>query len=207
MMPSGGAASSINVDVVGLPNILKKDLATLSQDNIQKEETAEKDEMVLRDNTKIVKDKTKLVQELKKSIDDKENYLKRIKIIKGLKQNNNSVTSSGKGMGSGTGNGDGSGQGTGSGEVVGSPYFTTIKELIRSYWNIPTWMRSEGLNAQITIRIGSNGELNSIELSKPSGDSDFDKLAFQAVKSAAPFTPPPPSIKDLVDNGIVLSFP
>lgn len=204
MMSAGGMGSAISVDVVGLPNILKKDIETFSQ---AADEKAKPDDMVLRDKEKISSEKKSLIQKLRRSLSSESTYLKKVAVIKGLKRSEPGKAT-GVGTGTGTGQGTGSGEGsTDSAQLQANPYFNTVKELIRSYWQVPTWMNAEGLNTQITIKIGINGELSDIQITKPSGNSDFDKLAYQAVRDSAPFTPPPLAVKDLVQNGVVLSFP
>ena len=200
LLGSGVGGSSINVDVVGLPNVLKKDIDSMNELEAQQEEasTPDKDKMALDNNEKSLKDKKNLIQRLRQSIQSRDNYLKKIDVIKGMKASKSAGKGSGEGPGTGAGNGDGPSV---------NPYFTTIKDLVRTYWQVPTWLKSEGLNTEITIRIGINGELTDIQVTKTSGNTDFDKLAYQAVKNSSPFTPPPPSVKDLVDNGVVLSFP
>ena len=206
MLSSGGGGASINVDVVGLPNVLKKDIQEMATLDSAEEETAEQKEMVLKENVSI--NKKKLLAKLKQSVESKDNYLKKIKVIKGMKSaDNNKISEAQK---TGTETGTGSGQGEGNGESTGptvNPYFVNIKDLVRTYWQIPTWLKSEGLNTQITIKIGDDGQLTHIQITKTSGNSDFDKLAYQAVKNSSPFTPPPLAVKDIVENGVILSFP
>ncbi len=202
LLTGGGGGPSINVEVVGLPNVLKKDIDTLNKAMMEKvqEEIVEKDKMVLKNDKKTIANKKDLIQKLKQSIEDRDNYLKKIKVIKGIKESQANNKTGSPSLEVGTGNGSDVGSSI-------NPYFVSIKELVRNYWQIPTWLKAEGLNTQITIYIGMDGQLTNIEITKPSGNSDFDKLAFQAVKNSAPFTPPPPSVKDLVENGVVLSFP
>ena len=177
----GLKTASITVDVVGLPNILKKDLTRFN-------ESGRTAEMVFNETQKLARDKSNFIQQLRKSLAQKEDsYLKKIKVIKGLKIEQAS---------DGTGNGQDS-----------SPYFIGVKELVRNYWKIPTWVDTSGLNTLITIKIDINGALSEITISKSSGNEDFDRMSYQAVKNAAPFTPPPPEVQGLLKNGVVLSFP
>ncbi len=196
MMSGDGMGSAINVDVVGLPNVLKKDIASLNEP-AEQEDSAE---MVLKTRERISENKRSLIQRLKSTLEDKSSYLKKVDVIKGLRKGQ-------AGLGTGNGTGEGSGGNGNSDQLQASPYFHTIKELIRSYWQIPTWLKAEGLHAQITIKIGPDGQLTEIQMTQSSGNPDFDKLAYQAVRNSAPFTPPPLAVKDLVQNGVVLSFP
>ena len=126
MLSSGGGGASINVDVVGLPNVLKKDIQEMATLDSAEEETAEQKEMVLKENVSI--NKKKLLAKLKQSVESKDNYLKKIKVIKGMKSaDNNKISEAQK---TGTETGTGSGQGEGNGESTGptvNPYFVNIK--------------------------------------------------------------------------------
>ena len=95
VISGNGVAGSINVDVVGLPNILKKDLNTQM---VSEEE--EKKEMVLP-KTSVKESKKNALQKIKEALSQESSYLKKLKIIKGLKTNIGGVQA-GAGSGSGT---------------------------------------------------------------------------------------------------------
>lgn len=206
---------SINVDVVGLPNVLKKDIPLINQSTSLVEEIREsrKDEMVYPDAKKISKEKKALLDNIKKDLEREKTYLEKIKIIKGIKQSiqigktPSKSIKAGEGIGSGTGRGAGTGSGSGDGNMPSNPYFNTIKDLIRTYWKLPRWINSEGLNTLILIKIAPDGNIYKIEISKASGNTTFDNLAYNAVKSASPFPAPPASLKNTLQDGVILSFP
>lgn len=210
---SGGG--SINVDVVGLPNVLKKDIPLISQSTSIVEEIREnrKDEMVYPDAKKITKEKREMLENIRKDLQKEKTYLEKIKIIKGIKQSiqigkiPNKSTKAGSGLGTGLGTGSGTGGGSGDGNIPSNPYFNTIKDLIRTYWKLPRWINSEGLNTLILIKIAPDGNIYKIEISKASGNTTFDNLAYNAVKSASPFPAPPASLKNTLQDGVILSFP
>jgi len=182
VISGSGIAGSINVDVVGLPNVLKRDLDS---------QLSTKKEMELPDSS-IKESKKSAIQKIKEALSQESSYLKKLKIIKGLKTNIGGVQAAGATVG-GTDNAD--------------PYFNTIKQYVRTYWKIPGWMKSEGLNALVTVKIDQAGNITSAEISKASGNTDFDSLALSSVKNAAPFPTPPVSVRDTLENGVVLSFP
>ena len=59
----------------------------------------------------------------------------------------------------------------------------------------------------IVMKVNDSGAIYEIEISQSSGNKDFDNIAYNAVKSASPFPTPPVSLKETLQNGVVLSFP
>ena len=200
----GISVGSINVDVVGLPNILKKDLH-LVQNNSEKEinKLSKKNKMVLPGTKKIKKAQLNAIQRLKRSLAYEKTYLEKLKIIKGLRKSLDigRITDSNLKANSGSGSSDPSS------DVPSNPYFSTLKDLIRTYWQVPHWMHTEGLNTLVVTKVKPNGEISHIDIIKSSGNNDFDNLALNAVRNASPFPTPPIVVKDALENGIVFSFP
>jgi TonB family protein len=197
-VPSG----SINVDVVGLPNILKKDIHLL-QSELNKENEKAKDKMNLPDTKKIKKARLSAIEKLKKSVAYEKRYLEKIKIIKGLRKSLDigQITDVSDKANNGTG------VSTDSSDIKSNPYFNTLKDLIRTYWQVPHWMDTEGLNTLVATKIKVDGEISSIDIIKSSGSSDFDNLALNAIRNASPFPAPPIVVREALENGIVFSFP
>ena len=197
----GAGTGTINVDVVGMPNVLKKDIALLNQ---YKE--AEKappvirhDDMKLPNSKKTAAEKKNALTQLKENMQTESTYLKKIKIIKGIKQS--------IGIGTSTKNPAITGTGNDSDNMPSNPYFNTMKDMIKSYWKVPGWVNLDGLNTLILVKINASGDVYNIEITKQSGNPTFDNLAYNAVKNASPFPTPPVSLKDKLQDGIILSFP
>jgi TolA protein len=189
-----GDGEPINIDVVGMPNILKKDLASLNN-----EEERAKPEMTIPEKTKTSIQKDSLVSKIKDAVQEEQNYLAKIKIIKGLQAQ--------KGVAGGTSM-NSTGSGGGSSEAVqANPYFHTVKQYVRNYWKIPNWMKTDGLNVLVMMKIADDGNISEADISQSSGNPDFDALALNAVRNAAPFPTPPVSVRETVHSGIILSFP
>ena len=63
------------------------------------------------------------------------------------------------------------------------------------------------LKATISIHIDANGALSNAQLDDSSGNDAFDAVALDAVRRAAPFTPPPDQLrKSLKNPGVALVF-
>ncbi|MEI6093255.1 MAG: TonB C-terminal domain-containing protein, partial [bacterium] len=181
-----GGGGSINVDMVGLPNVLKKDIPIISTSTEVVEQIREtrKDEMILPDVKKITKAKKDLLENMKKDLQKEKTYLAKIKIIKGIKQSiqiGKATEKTSKAI-AGNGTGSGKGRGSGDGNMPANPYFNTMKDLIRSYWKVPRWINPNGLNALIMIKIAPDGNIYKIEITKASGNQAFDNLAYNSVK-------------------------
>jgi TonB family protein len=179
--------TAIRVDAVGLPNVLKKDIG-----KINKATEPEKTEQMGLDIKRSVS-KLKAIESLKSSI-EKDNYLKKLKIIKGLQKTtatNGTATGISKTI-----------------QTISNRYVSTLKELIREYWKIPAWVEGKNLKTVILVLIDDSGKVIKADFYERSGDENFDNIAFASVQKAAPFPPPPLSLKKrLKDEGVLLSFP
>jgi len=196
-----GRAEPINIDVVGLPNILKKDLPKLNKEASEEKEPPKKAEMVLSDkeSKKIAEKKDNLIAKVKDSVEQENNYLAKIKIIKGMQEQ--------KGTADGTSTAADKGTGVDPDAVPSDPYFKTVKEYVRAYWKVPLWSNFEGLNALVLVKIANDGSIIELGVSQSSGNAKFDDLALSSVKNAAPFPAPPATVRNAVESGVILSFP
>ncbi|HXN84454.1 MAG TPA: cell envelope integrity protein TolA, partial [Candidatus Binataceae bacterium] len=91
------------------------------------------------------------------------------------------------------GKGYGVGAGTGSMGNLEDPayvlYFRIVQQRVKDAWTFPGG--SNDLKAELEFSIGADGALNSVKITKGSGDSAFDDSVLRAIKRAAPFPPPP----------------
>jgi protein TonB len=91
------------------------------------------------------------------------------------------------------GKGYGVGAGTGSMGNLEDPeyvlYFRIVQQRVKDAWTFPGG--SNDLKAELEFSIGADGSLNSVKITKGSGDSAFDDSVMRAIKRAAPFPPPP----------------
>ena len=193
-----GDGEPISIDVVGMPNVLKKDIASL---NKEAKEEKTKPEMTLPEKTRTSIQKDSLVSKIKEAVQEEQNYLAKIKIIKGL-QVQKGVAGGTSMSSTGTGGSGGSAD-----NVQANPYFHTVKQYVRNYWKIPNWMKPDGLNVLVVVKIADDGSISEASVSQSSGNTDFDALALNAVKNAAPFPTPPVSVRETLQSGIILSFP
>ncbi len=92
----------------------------------------------------------------------------------------------------------------------GEAYYARLRSQITRFYDVSeTIPESERirLTAQVALFISSNGQLDRARLAKSSGNDLFDTAVLGAVKRAAPFSPPPPHLRDpLQKYGVVLMF-
>ncbi len=68
-------------------------------------------------------------------------------------------------------------------------YSALISQTVRRYWNRPPSARN-GMQVKLKIRLLPGGELNSVSISRSSGNASFDRAAVNAVERAGNFTVP-----------------
>ena len=66
------------------------------------------------------------------------------------------------------------------------PYMSELQKKIKKNWKPNRWSKKSKLTI-LLFSINKQGELVSCEISKSSGDNEFDKLALKAVRDTAPF--------------------
>lgn len=210
---------SLRVDLVGLPDILKKDLSqvskTLPKPDIQEkaptpvkpiapvEEVAKSEEMVLNPKkTTVKKTETKVDQTKEKKI---QSALARIRALEKLKdkdEEDDSVVIKGNQISQGTslsGNAR---------ENAESGYYDLVREALVEFWSLPPWLARQKLGAQIQIRIDPAGTILSSRFIKTSGNPQFDDAILATLRDAQPLPRPPKDLlTSLSDNGIVVGFP
>lgn len=83
-----------------------------------------------------------------------------------------------------------------------------IVERVRPYWKLPSYLKEKPLSNQVQIFLASSGQIMRINLYKSSGVEAYDQRAVEAVRSAAPFDPPPASVaQKMLEDGVILAFP
>jgi TonB family protein len=104
-------------------------------------------------------------------------------------------------------NGDPNGD---SAKQEGERYFGIIKAAVRRNYNVSNTIPEAErirLSADIVIRLDSEGGLVDVRVAKPSDNAFFNDEVLAAVKKAAPFGPPPPTLKGLLQkDGVQLRF-
>lgn len=203
-------APALRVDLVGLPDLLKKDLSSVPKilpksetpakpatKPVPSAEIAKPDEMVLHPK-KTEKTKKKIdaalariraLERLKDKTDD-ENADEEAIVIKG-NQISKGASLSGDAR-----------------EKAQFGYYDLVREALVEYWALPTYLTREKLSAQIQMRIDPAGRVLSLKFVKSSGNPKFDEAIRATIRDAQPLPRPPKELLgSLADDGIVVGFP
>ena len=88
-------------------------------------------------------------------------------------------------------------------------YFFAVQAAVKGHWHRPVALSEQDfqvLRAQVRVRISGDGELLEVVVVKGSGNELFDTAALAAVRDAAPFAPPPASLSQAIEKGVVFDF-
>lgn len=91
----------------------------------------------------------------------------------------------------------------------GERYFALLKSQIERNYNvanvIPESERIQ-LKARVLVKVSRAGDVVDVRLTKPSGNGVFDAAVVNAVRRAAPFSPPPDHLRSQLRDGVALEF-
>ena len=199
----------LRVDVVGLPDILKKDLNQISKNQPQAaeiekivKETVAPDEMVLNPK-KEIKEKKK---EKEKPREEKmSSALARIRALEKIREQNSEdsdVIIKGNQVSKGSSlSGDAK-------ESTESGYYDLIRDRLADNWALPPWLARQKLSAQVVLNINSEGHVARVQFTRSSGNPQFDDAIRNSIKLSDPFPKPPKEILTIIqDRGVLVGFP
>jgi TonB family protein len=213
---------TLRVDIVGLPDILKKDLSKVPRapsldeiaqalkhadeqlkknpppkplPNLPKPEP-EPDRMVLHPK--------RAAPEVSEATREKRLHtaLARVKALERIEQKESSPVVKGNKVSKGTSlSGDAK-------EAAQASYYDTLRERLQENWALPVWIARQELSAQVRIFIDARGRLHNYAFMKPSGNAQFDDAVKKAIADSSPFPAPPAELgSGLLADGILVGFP
>ena len=228
-------APSLRVDIVGLPDLLKKDLGsvpkTLPKSDLEQklaeaareakkikplpqEEVAKPEEMVLNPKKTEKKsvtdeDKASAKEKAKDKAKKIDTALAKIRALERLKDNADVDASDDDAIViKGNQISKGTSLSGNARENAQSGYYDLVREALVEFWSLPPWLGRQKLSAQIQIRIDAAGHVLSAKFVKNSGNPQFDEAIQGTVRDAQPLPRPPKDlISSLSDNGIIVGFP
>jgi TonB family protein len=191
------------VDLVGLPDVLKKDKkivapapaepekvakqlkeAENTAKKIKKAEAARPDEVGLKRKATQEKQREKRIQNAL----DRIKALAKLQVIKGNQvSHGHSVSADAK-------------------ESSDPNYLDDLRQHLQDHWALPIWLARQNLSAQVQVFIDSRGRLRDFKFLKTSGNPRFDAEVKKTLTASQPF-PPPPGKGDFLSNGVVVGFP
>ncbi len=205
---------SLRVDLVGLPDVLKKDLTQIkpsqelnkalekAEDEAKKYKTAQTkkakemarpDEMALHNNSvNQVKRQNKLHSALSriKALDKISNPENEKVVVKG------NILSKGASLS------------TDAKENAETSYYDILRDHLQKNWALPVWLSRQSFSAQVQVYVDNKGRLRHFQFLKVSGNTTFDEIVLKTLQSSQPYPIPPAELtKQLLLYGMVVGFP
>lgn len=219
---------TLKVDLVALPDTLKKDLKNPNRTHFEHEireilkeaennapsiktthskeskstarEVAKKDEMLLKP------------KHLSEKVIERKNLqaLQRIKSLAKIQDNSDTTPSSAPEHELVKGNRISPGMSVSNEakEASEASYYDILQDRLQDNWTLPPWVARQNLQAQVLIFIDSRGRLHGFKFMKLSGNPQFDDAVKRALQESQPFPFPPPQLAStLLSHGILVGFP
>lgn len=216
---------TLRVDVVGLPDILKKDLMDVSKvlpKEAPKETAPEKapvketkpvsadpdpNELLLKPKKKDEKKDEKKEKEKQKAREDKMNSaIARMRALEKVREQSNedenaAVIIKGNQVSRGTSL-------SGDAKEGEASYYDLVKDKLIENWALPPWLARQRLSAQVQITVNAAGRITGVKFLKSSGNAQFDDAIRSTLQVSQPLPTPPENLLSTVQNqGILLGFP
>ena len=87
-------------------------------------------------------------------------------------------------------------------------YFTSLKAHINMHWSLPQELADRNFRTEIYTIINSEGHVLRGEITKSSGNADFDARVLETIERASPLPKPPTKeIEKMLLKGVVFKFP
>jgi TonB family protein len=87
-------------------------------------------------------------------------------------------------------------------------YVDTLQNALQQNWTLPIWLERQQLNAKILIYIDAQGRLIQFKFVQSSGSPQFDDAVKRTLMQSQPFPAPPAEIaSSLSSHGVLVGFP
>jgi len=190
---------TLKVDLVGLPDTLKKDLKKVITKPVKQKKPEKKEPPV----KKAIKKKALTYKPPKHQLKNAIDRIKALDKITTLDQQEKTISDPIKGNKISKGS-------TLTGKVKESDkasYYDHVLEKLRSNWILPVWLSRQNLSAQVVIYINRRGLIDKMTLKKSSGNRHFDDAVKKTIIESQPFHYPNLTVLRQMTNGILLGFP
>ncbi len=91
----------------------------------------------------------------------------------------------------------------------GERYYALLSAVVKRNYDVSDTIpeaERRTLKATVVIKLGAQGELLDVDLTRSSGNETFDAAVVGAVRRAAPFGAPPAGLRDTLKGGVTLNF-
>lgn len=212
--------ASVRVDVVGMPKMTVQELKNLEANStppvadpkpVEASKTKAPEEVIKPDDVvmpEVAKEKPKALSSLLADYSSKKVPVKQVAKNgqdKGKAEGLDSLILEGNRLSKGTAL---VGDVSNAADAPYVAYVQTLPDSVRDHWRLPSFLKDKNLQCRLHIWIGANGQLLRVAVRESSGNADYDNRAQQAVRAAAPFSPPPAEVvQKMSSQGVVLGFP
>jgi colicin import membrane protein len=80
---------------------------------------------------------------------------------------------------------------TGISKLQAENYTNEVYKHMKNYWEIPQYIKNNGLSAMVLVRFDESGNILSKSIVKSSGNQAFDEIVLTAIQNSSPVPPPP----------------
>jgi outer membrane biosynthesis protein TonB len=220
-------APSLRVDLVALPDTLKKDLPTAvtpsapstensapvpqSETKVQaKVEEAAPHEMVLHPKKAKNHSKEKTKQKEKPQDRDKKikGALARIKALSKFSNADEKPATRPSQLIAGNQISKGTSLSGDAKENAITGYDQALRDRLVENWALPIWLSRQNLSAKVQLFLDARGYVKDYRFLKRSGSEQFDLAVRKTIEDSQPFPPPPDTIRAwILREGVTLGFP
>jgi outer membrane biosynthesis protein TonB len=196
---------ALRVDLVALPDVLKKDLKFIppTPPAATKEKPKEKEEII---EEKAEEEEAVITTKKKDQRESKiKNALARIKALDKISEDSKTPPApiiKGNAISKGTSlSGDAK-------ETAMTSYYDLVRNKLQENWQLPVWLARQDFSAKVQIFIDGRGRISRYRFDKVSGNAQFDEAVKKTLKVSQPFPPPTEDIASTVFvDGILVGFP
>ncbi len=217
---------ALRVDLVGLPDLLRKDLNQVSpsmpaapspneeSEQEQKDtpapkskpavaqEQADPDEMVARPTKgkSLAERNRDRIKELERQTKAEEERKKKMEAslrrMKSLAKISESADSKPGVLIKGNQISRGSSLSGDAREASDVSYYDQVRARLQEKWELPIWLSRQSLSAKVEIFIDQRGMVRTFRFTRPSGNPQFDEAVKRTLQASQPFPPPPSAEAD-----------
>lgn len=197
---------TLRVDLVGLPDVLKKDLKIPTPGMTAPESPTKAKESAAPDDSKSMTLKKEKMDKARKS--KLQSALARIKALEKLQSESTTEEAEPAPLLKGNILSKGSSISGDAREALESNYYEIVQVRLQTHWALPVWLSRQNLNAKVQILVDSTGRVVSFQFLEASGNPQFDAAVKKTISDAQPFPKPPKEISSSLSvHGIIIGFP
>lgn len=93
-------------------------------------------------------------------------------------------------------------------ESMTSSFTDRVRDVLLKHWKLPIWLERRGLNATVLIFVNETGAVTQIKFLRSSDNKQFDQAVQAAIEASSPLPLPPDDIREnILSGGIQVGFP